>query len=91
MSDYSKVLKLLEIKENFNNPEVNKALSDAKKVFLTSIKKYPTQESFNKNVSIDDEIADLSVVLLSAADVYGDFEEEVEIRAILEMVWSDEE
>lgn len=89
MSNFSKAKKILDLKENFKNQEVNNAISSVKKVLINSIKKYPTQESFDKNSNIDDEIADLSLVLLSAADVYGDFEEEVEIRTILEMIWSE--
>ena len=91
MSVYNKVQRILDTRENFKNPEVNSALNSAKKTFLASIKKYPSQELFEKNVNLDDEIADLSVVLLSAADVFGDFEEEVEIRTLLEMIWSEGE
>lgn len=91
MSNYLKVHKILDLEENFKNPEVNNAIKSAKKTLLNSAKKYPTQEAFDNNVNVDDEIADLSVVLLSAADVFGDFEEEIEIRTILEMIWSEED
>lgn len=91
MSQYDKVMKVLALSENFQNPEVNSAIKSAKKTFLHSVKKYQQNEdAFNQNVNVDDEIADLSVVLLSAADVYGDFEEEIEIRSLLEMIWSED-
>lgn len=88
MSSYKKINEIVKIKTNFKNEEVNDAINSAKKTFSEYIKKYPDQDVFNENVNIDDEIADLSVVLLSAADVFGDFEEEIEIRTILEMIWS---
>ncbi len=91
MSQYDKVMKVLALSEGFQNPEVNNAIRSAKKTFIISVERYKQDEdAFNENVNVDDEIADLSVVLLSAADVYGDFEEEIEIRSLLEMIWSED-
>ncbi len=89
-SQIERAIKVMDIKPSFKNEEINAAIKDMHAVLSELFKKYPTKESFNKNVSLDDELGDLSLVLLSSADSFGDIGEEAEIRTILQMLWETE-
>lgn len=89
-SQIERAIKILDLKPEFKNQEINTAITDMQSVLSELFKKYPTKESFNKNVSLDDEFGDLSLVLLSSADSFGDLGEEAEVRTILQMLWESE-
>jgi hypothetical protein len=92
MSDnFTMLEKILLYDHKFNNNEINEAFKNFKSMFEESIKKYSDPDTLLENVSVEDEIADLSVVLLNAIDIYDDIEDEVEVRTFLEIVWNNED
>lgn len=91
MSDnFTMLEKIMLYKHNFNNSEINEAFSNFKNIFEGYIKKYPNPDTLLENISIEDEIADFSVVLLNAIDLYDDLEDEIEVKTFLEIVWNNE-
>lgn len=83
--------KIISYDHKFNNNEINEAFSSFRDVFSEKIKLYESPEKLIDEVSVEDEVADFSVLLLNAIDIYDDIEDEVEVRTFLEMIWENQD
>ena len=75
--------RLLSFREKFDNQVINEALDQVKRVLGEKVK--AGTDDF------DDDLADFSVLILNAAESYGDFNDEIRARSMLEFIWTEEE